>query len=71
MMIDDEDRMLTDTIVSVAKMFNLKVIAEGVENMRQLKHLKSIGCDIYQGFLRSKPVSAKTFEALVKKANRP
>ncbi len=71
MMLDDEDRMLTDTIVSVAKMFNLKVIAEGVENMRQLKHLKTIGCDIYQGFLRSKPVSAKAFEALTKKVNRP
>ncbi len=69
MMIDDEDRMLTDTIVSVAKMFQLKVIAEGVENMRQLKHLEAIGCDIYQGFLRSKPISAKAFEAMVVQQN--
>ena len=67
MMNDKDDKMITNTIVSVAQNFNLKVIAEGVENTRQLEHLKSIGCTIYQGFLQSKPVSAKEFEALLLK----
>ncbi|WP_345974043.1 EAL domain-containing protein [Sulfurimonas sp. HSL3-7] len=65
MMNDKDDKMITDTIVSVAQNFNLKVIAEGVENSRQLEYLKSIGCTIYQGFLQSEPVSAKAFEALL------
>ena len=65
MMHDKEDQMITDTIVSVAQNFNLKVIAEGVEDVKQLAHLKSIGCDIYQGFLRSEAVSAQDFEAMV------
>ncbi len=64
MMNDNDDKMITDTIVSVAKNFKLKVIAEGVENIEQLEHLRSIECNIYQGFLHSKPVSAKEFEAL-------
>jgi EAL domain-containing protein (putative c-di-GMP-specific phosphodiesterase class I) len=59
--------MITDTIVSVAQNFNLKVIAEGVENTSQLEYLKSIGCTIYQGYLQSKPVTAKAFEALLLK----
>ncbi|MGB5964305.1 MAG: EAL domain-containing protein [Sulfurimonadaceae bacterium] len=65
MMTDDEEKRLTDTIVSVAQQFRLKAVAEGVESMRQLKHLETIGCDVYQGFLRSKPLSAKVFETLV------
>jgi diguanylate cyclase (GGDEF)-like protein/PAS domain S-box-containing protein len=66
MMVDNEDKLITDTIVSVAQSFKLKVIAEGVEELEQLEYLKSIGCDIYQGYLRSRPVPAEEFEAMVR-----
>jgi EAL domain-containing protein (putative c-di-GMP-specific phosphodiesterase class I) len=65
MMNDRDNRIITDTIVTIAQSFKLKVIAEGVEDVNQLAHLKSIGCDLYQGFLCSEPVSAQEFEALV------
>lgn len=65
MMIDNEDKLITNTIVSVAQSFKLKVIAEGVEDLDQLEHLKSIDCDIYQGYLRDKPLPADAFEAIV------
>ncbi len=65
MMNDKENRIITDTIVTVAQNFKLKVIAEGVEDVNQLAHLKSIGCDLYQGYLCSEPVNAQEFEALV------
>ena len=35
---------------------NLKTIAEGVETEVQKKVLQSIGCDIIQGYLLSKPL---------------
>jgi len=65
MMNDPDDKVITDTIVSVAKNFKLKVIAEGVEDTEQFAYLRSIGCDIYQGYLQSKPIPAKEFEKLV------
>jgi len=66
MMEDKDDKLITDTIVSVAQSFKLKVIAEGVEDPEQLEHLKSIDCDIYQGYLRNRPVPASEFELMVR-----
>ena len=43
----------------------LTVIAEGIETKEQLEFLKERGCDEYQGFLFSKPVSAQDFEKLL------
>jgi len=40
------------------------VIAEGIENDAQLAVLADEGCDLFQGFLRSGPVSAEAFAAL-------
>ena len=66
MMVDNEDKLITETIVSVAQSFKLKVIAEGVEESEQLEHLKSIDCDIYQGYLKNRPIPAEEFESMVR-----
>lgn len=58
-----------ETIVNMAKTLGMKVVAEGVELEEQVEFLKEIGCDIYQGYYCSKPVSADDFAALVKKYN--
>jgi EAL domain-containing protein (putative c-di-GMP-specific phosphodiesterase class I) len=34
----------------------MKVVAEGVESRKQYEFLKQIGCDVYQGFMFSKPL---------------
>ncbi len=65
MMVDNEDRLITETIVSVAQSFKLKVIAEGVEESEQLEHLRSIDCDIYQGYLQNRPVPVEEFETIL------
>ena len=43
--------------------------AEGVETIEQLQYLKSISCDLYQGYHFCKPLSAKDFEEFYKAKN--
>lgn len=43
-------------VISLAHNLNMRVIAEGVENMEQLSKLREPKCDELQGFLFSKPI---------------
>jgi len=63
----DRDWVLVQTITNMAKAFNLKIIAEGVENEAQLSIVKNLGIDEYQGFLFSKAVDKDMLLELVKK----
>jgi diguanylate cyclase (GGDEF)-like protein/PAS domain S-box-containing protein len=49
---------IVTAIVDMAHGLGLTVIAEGVETEEQLRFLSSRGCDEYQGYLASKPMSA-------------
>ncbi len=51
--------------IAMAHSLNLKVIAEGVENKEQLGFLKSLGCDIVQGYLISRPLKAPDYIQLI------
>jgi len=67
MTFDQNDQVMVQTIIDMAKNFNLNVIAEGVETENQLMLLKQLGCIEYQGYLFSKPVPVEQFEALLNK----
>ena len=56
---------LTDTIVHLAQMFNLKAVAEGVESIGQVERLQGISCEFGQGFHFAKPLPAAEILALV------
>lgn len=56
---------LVNTVISLAHGLNLKVVAEGVETEEQAKMLRLLKCEQAQGYLYSKPVSAKDFAALL------
>ena len=58
----EEGLALVSTIISLAHALKLKVVAEGVETQEQLRLLRSLSCDEYQGFLFGKPVPAEIFE---------
>ncbi|KAA0093566.1 sensor domain-containing phosphodiesterase [Mycolicibacterium sp. P1-18] len=45
-------------IVMLARAFGLTVVGEGVENTAQLDVLRDCGCDLAQGFLLGKPMTA-------------
>lgn len=66
---DGNDRVLVETIVTMAHMLDVYVIAEGVETREQEQILLACGCDCYQGFLFSRPVPASEFECLLTQTN--
>ncbi|WP_158278764.1 GGDEF domain-containing phosphodiesterase [Leucothrix arctica] len=56
---------LCNKIIDIAHIYNMKVIAEGVESSSQSSLLKQANADFGQGYLYSKPVNAKSFEQLL------
>jgi predicted signal transduction protein with EAL and GGDEF domain len=47
---------IVDAVLALAKTLNLRVIAEGIENERQLAYLVRKDCDLLQGFYFSRPI---------------
>jgi EAL domain-containing protein (putative c-di-GMP-specific phosphodiesterase class I) len=54
---------LCETIVALAKRFDLKTVAEGIEKGEEARKLNEIGCDIGQGYLFAKPMPKDAFLA--------
>ncbi|WP_439135900.1 putative bifunctional diguanylate cyclase/phosphodiesterase, partial [Pseudomaricurvus sp.] len=55
----NEDRCAVRAIVALAKNLGFKVIAEGIETPMQLEFVQQLECDEVQGYLLSRPVSAR------------
>lgn len=55
----EEDAAVVATILSLASVLRLDVVAEGVETKEQLDFLINSGCQYFQGFLLGKPVPAE------------
>ncbi|HEX3515923.1 MAG TPA: bifunctional diguanylate cyclase/phosphodiesterase [Trebonia sp.] len=58
--------MLTKTIVQVGHDLGMQVVAEGIEQPRQLAELREMGCGYGQGFLVARPMAAPGVEALIR-----
>lgn len=58
---DNDDVAIVEAVLGLGKHFNMKVVAEGVEDEEQLNFLKSQGCDIAQGYFISKPLSSEQY----------
>ncbi len=56
---------LCETIVELAKRFDLKTVAEGIETTHESHKLQGLGCDIGQGFLFAKPMSKDQLAAVL------
>ncbi|MCB1179427.1 MAG: EAL domain-containing protein, partial [Leptospiraceae bacterium] len=66
MLNNKEDMVIVKSIVSLAKEFHKKVVAEGIETEEQIEELIEIGCHLGQGYLFSKPISKLDFLELLK-----
>jgi EAL domain-containing protein (putative c-di-GMP-specific phosphodiesterase class I) len=52
-------------LASLARNLKMGVIAEGIETAEQLAVLEGLGCDLGQGYLFSKPVTAEAAARLI------
>ncbi len=59
--VDKVNGGLCETIVELAKRFELKTVAEGIETVHESHKLQGIGCDIGQGYLFAKPMPKEQF----------
>jgi diguanylate cyclase (GGDEF)-like protein len=59
----ESDELMITTILSLAKIFDLKTVAEGVETKAQFEFLFENGCDIFQGYYFSKPLQKEQFKS--------
>ncbi|SDE86422.1 diguanylate cyclase/phosphodiesterase [Massilia sp. PDC64] len=62
---DPDDAAITKAVIRLAHSLSLKVVAEGVENVDQLRELEQYGCDQIQGYYVSRPLPAQACEALL------
>lgn len=61
---DPQGRALVTAAIELARTFGLTTIAEGVETEHQATRVVSLGADLAQGYLWSKPLDADALAAL-------
>jgi len=66
MMLDRGTCDTVELIILLAQKLKLKVIAEGIESIKQLDRLLGLGCELGQGQFFSQPVEAKAAEQLLR-----
>jgi len=62
---DDADKAIIEAVIQMASSLKKHVVAEGIETTSQLEFLRKVGCGFGQGFLFSKPVTAREFEGMM------
>ncbi|MBP5292318.1 MAG: EAL domain-containing protein, partial [Lachnospiraceae bacterium] len=67
MLKDEKSLKLCELVMDISRFLNVPVVAEGVEEQAQYDMLKSMGCQIIQGYYFSKPLPAAEFDALIEK----
>ena len=57
-----EDAAVCEVIITMAHLFGMKAVAEGVETEEQLRILQELGCDEFQGYHICRPLPADEIE---------
>ena len=67
MLSDRENFEIVKMIIALARTLKIDIIAEGIENLKQLKVLQTLKCQLGQGYLFSQPVDRESAELLIDK----
>ena len=68
--VDPEAEAVIRAIVKLSKALNLNIVAEGVETRAQKNILRATGCNIIQGYIFSRPVSAGDIDHMIRDDRR-
>lgn len=68
--LDPDDAAIVEATINMAHNLNRSVVAEGVEEEQQMEFLQRHGCEELQGYLFARPLSAESFENLLKERER-
>jgi EAL domain-containing protein (putative c-di-GMP-specific phosphodiesterase class I) len=60
-------RTIVDAILAMGHGLGMQVWAEGIETQSQLDILRDQGCDLFQGYLTSRPLEPDALVALLPK----
>ena len=63
--VNEKDCGLVGIMIKIADLLEVPIIAEGVETKEQMELLKSLGCEVIQGYYFSKPVPPEEFEKFI------
>lgn len=55
LLVNNKSKCIVQTIVNLSHQLGIEVVAEGVEDKEQVEYLKTILCDVVQGYYFSKP----------------
>lgn len=58
MEIESRSMAITETVIALGHKLGMEVVAEGIETISVFSRLLSMGCNHFQGYLFSKPVSS-------------
>ncbi len=64
--LSNEAHALTHTLIQLGKALGLQTLAEGVEYHDQVRELQREGCDLAQGFLFARPLTADAIEGFLR-----
>lgn len=67
---DQKSRDVIDCLITLSKKLGLTSVAEGIETEEQLSYMQTVGCDLVQGFIFSRPLPVEEFETWWEKKNR-
>ena len=62
---DAKSLKLVELVIEIADYLGVPVVAEGVEDKSQVDQLKSMGCELIQGYYFSKPVPPEEFNKFI------
>ncbi len=66
---DQTNSAIVKAVIVLAHSLGMRVVAEGVETEASRAMLQTLGCDVFQGYLCSKPLPAPEFMALQRQIN--
>jgi diguanylate cyclase (GGDEF)-like protein/PAS domain S-box-containing protein len=61
-----DDTTIVTAVIAMARSLKLRVVAEGVETLKELEFLRAQQCDEAQGFYFSRPIPAEYFAELLR-----